>query len=323
MAKKKKENVANRAYKYRIYPTKEQATLIQQTFGCCRFVYNRMLSVQQERHKSNEKHLSKFDAFHYMTSIVKPEYPWLKDVDSTALMNSVFALDEAYNRFFRKLGGFPKYKSKRKSRRSYTSSKNNTNNICVTERCVRLPKLGEVKARIHRRAPEDWKLKSATVSQDARGDYYCSVLYEYENHAVKQELNPDKVLGLDFKITGLYVDSNGDCCDMPRYYKESLNKLVREQRKLSRKTGSRKGEKKSRNYLKQLNKVNRIHTKTANQRRDFLHKKSNETANHYDVVCIEDISIKDMVYEVSGDIRLPNKGKRNIHRAVMDNGVVL
>lgn len=316
---KKNKNRKYCAYKYRIYPTKEQASLIQQTFGCCRFVYNRMLSVQKERYENKQKHLSKFDAFHYMAAYLKPEYTWLRDVDNTVLRNSISALDMAYNRFFYKQGGFPKFKSRHKSKRSYTSSQSK-NTIRIDGSYIRLPKLGKVKAKISRMPPEEWKLKSATVSQDAKGDYYCSLLYEYENHTPRQEINPDKVLGLDFKINGLYVSSENEQCDMPSFYKKSKDKLAKEQRKLSRKKGGKKGERKSKNYLKQLIKVNKIHVKMANQRKDFLHKKSNEIANHYDLVCIEDISVKDMMNGISKDLKLPNKAKHAINRAIMDNG---
>ena len=118
-----------------------------------------------------------------------------------------------------------------------------------------------------------------------------------------------KAVGLDYKSDGLYMDSNGIKADMPKYYRKNSKKLVKEQRRLSRKTGSKKNETKSNNYLKQLKKVNKIHRHTANQRLDFLHKKSTEIANQYDVVCVETLNMK----------AVANKGFGN-GNATLDNG---
>ena len=174
---------------------------------------------------------------------------------------------------------------------------------------IKLPKLGFVKARVHHLPNEEWKLKSVTVSRASNGKYYASVLFEYEEDIIPVSKETDKAIGLDYKSDGLYVDSNGKCLDMPHFYRKSEKRLTRQQRRLARKIGNKKNEAKSNNWKKQDNKVNRIYTHVANQRKDFLHKVSTEIANQYDVVCVESLDMKNM----------SNKGFGN-GKATMDNG---
>ena len=164
-----------------------------------------------------------------------------------------------------------------------------------------------VKASIHRDAPPDAIIKSATVRIEPDGRFYVSILYEYDE-AVPPVM-PASYVGLDYKLDGLYMSSDGETASMPEYFRKAERKLAREQRRLSRKKGSLKGEEKSSNWKKQQRRVNRIHAHVANQRRDFLHKKSSEIANRYDVVCVEDLNMRSM----------SNKGFGN-GKATMDNG---
>ena len=171
--------MANRAIVYAIYPNKTQDEQCQKTFGCCRFVYNQMLTIQQDRHKNGEKHLSKNSANTYCNQRLKKEYPFLKEVDKFAITNVIYHLSDAYDRFFKRLGGFPKYKNKHKTRKSYTTNFTN-GNIEVGNNFVKLPKLGKVKAKIHRKPKDNWKIKSATITQNRDNTYQVSVLFEYE-----------------------------------------------------------------------------------------------------------------------------------------------
>lgn len=296
--------MANKAYKYRIYPNSEQQTQFAKTFGCVRFVYNKCLDEQKRRYAAGEKHASRFELSSYNTRTLKAEYPFLREVDKFALSNAAFHLCDAYDRMFARQGGHPNYKSKHKSRASYTTNFTN-GNIDVLNEGIKLPKVGVVKAKMHRVAPDTWRLKSAAVSQDSDGRYYVSVLYEYD--AVVQELpvSEDTALGLDFKVSGLYADSNGDFADMPKWYKDSSAKLARKQRRLKhKKIGSN-------NYRKAQKKVAKLHKHVSNQRNDFLHKKSAAIAKQYDTVCIEDISVKQLVSE---------RTFRNYRKSVLDNG---
>lgn len=177
----------HRAIKYRIYPTDEQANLFVRTFGCCRFVYNQMLDVQNSRYKNGESHLSKFEANNYCTQNLKSKYDFLKEVDALAVMNASFALSDAFARFFKLLGRYPRHKSKHKSKKSYTTNFTN-NSIRILDNAIKLPKAGVVKAKLHRLPKDDWKLKSATVSLSGCGKFYVSVLFEYE-----QDITPIKV----------------------------------------------------------------------------------------------------------------------------------
>ena len=298
--------MANKAMKYRLYPTTEQTVFFAKTFGCCRKVYNLMLA---DKIKSYEKTKS----FGKQTpAMYKKAYPFLKEVDSLALANVQLHLQSAMKNCFDKKrkarNGFPNYKSAKHSRKSYTTN-NQNGTIAITENGIKLPKIGIIKAVIHRQPNETWKIKSATISQDRDGKFYASVLFEYDAEVIVMSKMSSNAIGLDYKSDGLYMDSNGNKADMHKYYRESHDKLAKEQRKLSRKIGSSKGEEKSNNYRKQQKKLAKIHRHIANQRLDSLHKKSTEIANQYDIVCVESLNMRAM----------SNKGFGN-GKATLDNG---
>ena len=274
-----------RAYRFRIYPDREQEKLIHKTFGCCRFVYNCMLSERKEIYEKTGKTVRLTPAKY------KKEYVWLKEVDSLALANVQLHLEAAYQKFFRgEKAGFPKFKSKRRSRKSYTTNVVN-GNIRLENGKLRLPKVGFIKIRQHRPVPEEYILKSVTVSMEGSGKYYASLLYEYfasESQAAGKIPEEMTILGIDFAMRGLAVFSNGEHVEYPMYYRKSQKKLAREQRKLSHcKRGSR-------GYERQRKKVAKCHEKIRDQRRDYLHKLSREIADSYDAVSVEDIDMKAM-----------------------------
>jgi putative transposase len=230
----------------------------------------------------------------------KEEFPWLKEVDSLALANAQMHLETAYKNFFRdKATGFPTFKSKHRSRVSYTTNLVNSN-ISIENGQLKLPKLGFLKVKQHRKAPKSWRMKSVTVSKTPSGKYHASILYEYkqEIHSVK----PQNIVGLDFSMKELFVSSDEQLAAYPRFYRKAQEKLSKEQRKLS------KCRKASKNRKKQRIKVARLHEKVANQRKDFLHKLSRQTANAYDIVCIEDLDMKGMAQAL------------NLGKSVSDNG---
>lgn len=297
--------MANKAIKYRLYPTPEQKTMFAKTFGCCRKVYNLMLSDKIESYKITGKFAAVTPASY------KKDYPFLKEVDSLALANVQLNLQSAFRNFLdksrKKRNGFPKFKSAKHTRKSYTTN-NQNGTVAVACNAIKLPKIGKVKAVIHRQPDAGWTIKSATVSQNGDGSYYVSVLFEFEQGIV-QIVKSDNAIGLDYKSDGLYVDSNGNVGSNHKYYRESHKKLAKAQRRLSRMKGSEKNQVKSNNYLKQLKKVNKIHRHIANQRLDNLHKLSTEITNQYDVVCVESLDMKAM----------SNKGFGN-GKATMDNG---
>jgi len=270
----------NKAYKFRIYPNEKQRVLLAKTFGCVRFIYNKMLADKIERYKHTGKKLSNAPAMH------KSEFEWLKEVDSLASANAWLNLRTAYGDFFENpKTGFPKFKSKHRNKKSYTTN-NQKGSIASIDGYIKLPKVGLVKVKQYRQNPSDYILKSATVSQTPSGKCYVSVLFEYENQI--RQIEPRTFLGLDFSMRELYKDSNGNEPAYPRYYRQTEQKLAREQRKLS------KMQKGSNNRNKQRIKVAKSHEKVANQRKDFLRKQSRQIANAYDCVCIENLDMKAM-----------------------------
>ena len=185
----------NRAFKFRIYPNREQQELIAKTFGCVRFVYNQMLSDRIEHYKATGKSLNNTPAAY------KKEYEWLREVDSLALANAQMNLNKAYANFFRdKSIGFPKFKSKKKNHKSYTTNVVNGNLKLGTGELV-LPKLKAVKIKKHREIPADYILKSVTISQTATGKYFASLLYAYEQDI--KVVEPKVFLGLDYSMKEL------------------------------------------------------------------------------------------------------------------------
>ena len=245
-----------RAYRFRMYPGPDQEEQMAKTFGCCRFIHNRMLEDKIRDYKEKGKMLRTTPAMY------KGEFPWLKEVDSLALANVQLQLEAAYKRFFEEPSvGFPKFRARHHSRDSYTTNMVN-GNIRLMGRRLKLPKMKPVRIIVHREIPEEGKLKSVTVVREPSGKYYASLLYEFDSceSQAAVEIREDKVLGMDFAMAGLAVFSDGSRADYPMYYRKAEGRLAREQRKLSR---CKKG---SRNYVKQKRKVARCHEKIRNQR---------------------------------------------------------
>ena len=274
--------MANKAYKFRLYPTKEQEILFNKTFGCVRFIFNKMLGDKIEHYKETKEKLNNTPAQY------KKEFEWLKEVDSLALANAQMNLQTAYNNFFRSpKTGFPKFKSKKKNKNSYTTN-NQSGTIDIIDKQIKLPKIGLVKIKQHRLIPSEQKIKSATISKTPSGKYYVSILVEYEFIPPVVSLDKNKALGLDYASHSFYVDSQNREADYPKFYRIALDKLAKEQRKLSLMKYS------SNNYYKQKLKVAKLHEHISNQRKDWIHKLSTELANEYDYICVEDINMQNM-----------------------------
>ncbi|MCM3800435.1 transposase, partial [Caldibacillus thermoamylovorans] len=291
----------NKAFKFRLYPNKEQKIQLAKTFGCVRFVYNKMLEERKETYEKfkNDKETLKQQAFPTPAKY-KDEFPFLKEVDSLALANAQINLQNAYKNFFEGRAEFPKFKSK-KNKQSYTTNMVN-GNIKLENGHIKLPKIKKpMKMNRHREIPADYKIKSCTISKTNTGKYYISILTEYEKDI--QSVKIQKVVGLDFAMDGLYVESEqGEKANYPRYYRQALDKLAKAQRILSRR---KKG---SARWEKQRLKVAKLQEKIANQRKNFLHHKSKELASTYDAVIIEDLDMKGMSQAL------------NFGKSVHDNG---
>ena len=308
--------MANKAYKFRLYPNKEQEILFNKTFGCVRFIFNKMLGDKIEYYKETKEKLNNTPAQY------KKEFEWLKEVDSLALANAQINLQTAYNNFFRSpKTGFPKFKSKKKNKNSYTTN-NQNGTINIIDKQIKLPKIGLVKMKQHRIIPSEQKIKSATISKTPSGKYYVSILVEYDFVIPVISLDKNKALGLDYASHSFYVDSQNREADYPKFYRIALDKLAKEQRKLSlMKYGSN-------NYYKQKLKVAKLHEHISNQRKDWIHKLSTELANEYDYICVEDINMQNMaqslklgkstndngfgMFRVILDYKLSERGKKLI-----------
>ena len=277
---RKSKNVDNHAYKFRCYPNDEQIVLFSKTFGCVRWIYNHLLDDKNTYYKETGKNLKK------EVSEYKPFYEWLKEVDSLALANAKVNLDTAFKNFFEGKAKFPKFHKKGHDD-SYTTHYVN-GNIEIVDGMIKLPKLGFVKIKQHRQLGKNEIIKSVTVSKKG-GQYFVSVLTECEKQNIvqveKSNISDDKILGIDFSVPHFYVDNNGKIAEYPKYYCQMERKLAIEQRKLAKKVY------RSKNYYKQLEKVQKIQAKIANQRKDFLHKLSRQLVNEYDVICFEDLNL--------------------------------
>src|SRR3954464_4031939 len=254
----------NKAFKFRLLPNKKQEVLLAKTFGCVRFVYNKMLAERKETYEKFKDDKEKLKEQKFPTPAkYKDEFPFLKEVDSLALANVQINLQTAYKNFFEGNAEFPKFKN-RKAKQFYTTNLVN-GNIELKDGHIKLPKLKLVKIKQHREIPADYKLKSCTISRTKSGKYYVSVLTEYEKEIKLKTI--ENIIGLDFAMAELYVSSENEKANYPRYYRVMSEKLAKSQRILSkRKKGSSR-------WNKQRLVVAKLHEKVANQRMNFLHHK--------------------------------------------------
>lgn len=267
------------AYKYRLYPNKEQQEYFAKCFGCVRFIYNRMLSDKIEYYKETKQKLNNTPAQY------KKEFEWLKEVDSLALANAQMNLQAAYNNFFKKPEvGLPKFKSKKNHNYSYTTN-NQGGNIYVSDRYIKLPKIGLVRVKEHR--DFEGLIKSVTVSQNPSGKYFVSILVdqkEKENLPIK-----NNKIGIDLGIKEFCITSDGEMVENPNYLRKSEKKLRKLQKDLSR---CKKG---SKNREKCRIKVAIQHEKITNQRKDFLHKLSTRIIRENQTIVLENLKVKNMM----------------------------
>ena len=280
------------SYKFRIYPSAEQQTLIQKTFGCARYVYNHFLNLRKETYEASGETIGYVKSSALLTQL-KKELTWLKEVDSIPLQESLRDLDFAYQGFFRRVKngekpGYPRFKSKRDRRKSYKTKQhvaNGKSTIYVDDSHVRLPKLGLVKCRVSKEIRG--RILSATVSQNPSGKYFVALC------CTDVEIEPlpstGAVVGLDMGLKSFAITSDGVEYLNHKHLAKSQKQLARLQRQLSRKSkGSNRRE-------KARVKVARLQEHIANQRKDALHKLSTQLVRDYDLIAIEDLAPKNMV----------------------------
>lgn len=268
--------------KFRIYPNREQQNLINQTLGCCRLIYNKGLAMRNEAYENGNK-IGYAQTSAMLTELKKCEdFAFLKVVDSIALQQSLRDLDRGFVNFFQKRAAHPIFKSKHNRHQSYRTI-NQGDNIRIAGKYLKLPKLGYVKVR---QSMEIGKIHNVTIEHTPTGKYFAVLNVEFEPQPMP---NKGGMIGIDVGIKEFYSDSNGNVVANPKYLEKSMRKLVREQRKLSRK------QKGSNNRNKQRVKVALVHEKITDQRNDFLQKQSTILIRENQTICIEDLKVKNMM----------------------------
>nr|WP_201756861.1 IS200/IS605 family element RNA-guided endonuclease TnpB [Isachenkonia alkalipeptolytica] len=284
----------HKAYKFRIYPNREQEILIAKTMGCSRFVYNHFLSLWNEAYTKTGKGLTYHACSAMIPQMKKDEQTiWLQEVDSISLQSSVKNLSDAFSRFFKKQNKRPQFKSKKNPVQSYTT-KNVNNSIRIVDRSIKLPKIGLVK--FAKSQDPKGRVLNATIRKNASGKYFVSLLLEEDIQPLPKT---NSAIGVDLGITDFAILSDGQKIDNHKFTSNMEKRLQREQRKLSRrglqatKNGINLLE--AKNYQKQKRKVARLHEKVMNQRSDFLNKLSTEMIKNHDIICMEDLHTKGML----------------------------
>jgi len=294
--------VTLRGRKFRLYPTAEQAVFLERHFGCTRKVYNHFLEVREKTYKETGKSPSTLECKRRLVEF-KEQFPFLKEMNSQSLQRSVLDLGKAYDRFFTKLGKYPRFKSKKNGHQSFSVPQN----FRLTGNKLFIPKLKTGIPMVQHR-PLGGPSKSLTISKTPSGKYFVSVLCEAEG---KPHKIVDKVVGLDGGIKTLLKSSDGKHTPNPRFMKHARKSLARAQRSLSRKR------KDGKNRAKAKLRVARLHEHVANQRRDYLHKTSRRVVDDNQVICLEDLFVAGMMRNHCLGAALADTGLGELKRQVL------
>ena len=293
----------NKAYKYKLLPNQQQIQLLQQIAGNSRWLWNYMLAQQQTKYDQDKKFVFAIEMANQLPALKKTNN-WLSLSPSQSLQQTCIDQDIALKSVWKSGFGFPKFKSKHKSRDSFRIPQSNskTPHIKVSSSHITIPKIGLIKWCYHR--PVEGKIKSITISRDIE-DWYVSILVEIPDVVpIPIKVSTSKSIGIDLGITHFLIDSNGNKVASPKYLKQKLRKLKHYNRIHAKKTNGSKNKAKSRNRLA------RVHREIRCSRKDFLDKLSNQIVKTYDIICLEDLKIKNLM-----------KGKnKSLNRAISDQG---
>jgi putative transposase len=280
----------------RLYPTNEQEILINKTFGCCRFVHNQTLTDCKQSYEQTQHFPSKNERIKNLVPL-KEENEFLKEVDSTALQQSVRDLNSSMDNFFKNRShfGFPKFKSKHDLKQSYRTPYNGGNADVLDNKHLKLPKLGRVKTKRFD-MPEVYKIFNITVERTNTGKYYASICIETD---VQPLPKTDKQVGFDLGLIDLLIGSDGSRFGRPKFDYLNKEKLAQEQRKLSKmrtkleRVNANLDE--CKNYQKQKHKVAKLHEHVANCAKDFNHKLSRKLVEEYDLIAMENLNVNGLI----------------------------
>ena len=300
-----------KSYRFRMYPTTSQIELIHKTFGCTRLVYNYYLE------KKKEANLSCFDMIKDLKKL-QAEHPYLKEVDSCSLRCSLFNLDDAFKRYYKKQGSYPKFKSKYNSRRCYrtncisSSYKDKTYQsieVNLKKDIIKLPKLKDVKIRGYRDLEYlPGRIINATIEQASTGKYYVSVIVE-END-IYTKLMPRKIIGIDLGIKDIIITSDNEKIGNPRLIEKYEKRIKRCQRELSRRI------KRSNNYYKTKRRLAVLYQKLKNARKYLIHQITKKLVIENDIIVTENLNIKGMIEEKKISKHLTNVSLGEICRVL-------
>jgi putative transposase len=268
-----------KSFRYRIYPTEVQCELINKHIGSSRFVYNLALETKIMAYAGNQINLSCFDLIKQLPDL-KKECAWLKEINSQSLQAPIRNLDNAFTRFYKGQGNFPKYKSKRKGKQSFHIPQN----VIVENSKLIIPKFKEgIDIVLHRETKG--VIKSATISKTPTGKYFVSILCDSgKDCKPKSNIKKDTTIGIDLGIKDFLITSDGEVRDNPKYLRKAESRLKYVQRKYSKHKGKQT-----------KNKLAKLHEKVANQRKDFLHKESFKLVSENQTIAIEDLNVKGML----------------------------
>ena len=280
-----------KAYKFRLYPNDEQMVLINKTFGSARYTYNYYLDKM-----INNGYVKPYANIQDYVDNLKYETTFLQEIDSIVIRQSLFNLDNAYQKMFNKQGGYPKFKSKYE-KNSYSTvavyGKYKDKEYCNIElnlqtRQIKLPKLKWVDIRGYRNTDNiNGKLKNATISKEQTGKYYVSILYEIPD--IDIIIGSRTIVGIDIGIKKLLTLSDGTTIDNNKYIEKYQKRIKRKQRELSRKV---KG---SNNYYKCKKELAVLYSKLANSRKYYVHKITKNITDEYDIITCEKLTTKEMI----------------------------
>ena len=287
--------IVQNGIRVRLYPTEEQEVLIDKTIGCCRFVHNQTLENCKQSYEQTQHFPSKNERIKNLVPL-KETNDFLKEVDSTALQQSVRDFNSSLDNFFKNRNhfGFPKFKSKHNLKQSYRTPYNNGNANVLDNKHLKLPKLGRVKTKRFD-MPEVYKILNITVEKTNTGKYYASICVETE---IQPLLKTEKQVGFDLGLIDLLIGSDGTRVERPKFSYVFKDKLAQEQRKLSKmrtkleRVNANLDE--CKNYQKQKRKVAKLHEHIANCAKDFNHKLSRKLVEEYDLIAMEDLNVEGM-----------------------------
>ena len=275
-----------RTYRFRIEPTRQQAAVMNGMAGARRWVWNWALARRKQHYEATKTMLSVNTLSAEMTALKKqPETAWLVQYDSQALQQVLRDLNAAFASFFKKVGGFPKFKSRKNDAKRFRIPQRVK--IAKSGNSIYVPKVGTVKLR------NSWgdvgKTKSASFRCSPTGQWHVSLVSEFDMPDAVAPYKPERVVGIDVGLANFAVISDGTVIAPPKFCKNAERRVRKAQKALSRcKIGSRRRE-------RAKIKLARIHGKLKNRRADFLHKLSTELIRKYDRVCIEDLSVKSLM----------------------------